>query len=38
MDLGWLAVSGALHVVGKQTVTDTVIVKHFGDAFSVGDE
>ena len=38
MDLGWRAVPGALHIVGKQMVTDMMIVKNLGDVFSVGDE
>jgi len=28
MNLGWLAVPGALHVVGEQMVSDTVIVEN----------
>jgi len=31
-------VPGALHVVGEQMVTDTVIVENLGDVLSVGDE
>jgi len=38
VDLGWLAAPGALHVVGKQMVADTVILKNLVDVFSVGDE
>ena len=38
MNLGGLAVPGALHFVGKQMVADTVMVKNLGDVFSVGDE
>jgi len=38
MDLRWFAELGTLHVVDKQMVADTVMVKYLGDVFSVDDE